>query len=277
MQIIAIIVAIFILLYVPLLRCFIFNMHNVIIYGFKDIIMYLIKRKWNDFNFYGIDMYIGMFGKGKTLAMTHKANQLYLKYGDKIKFISNYKLTNIPYQPLVNFQQLVELENDITDKEHLGTVVLIDEISTVLSHRNYSSFPLELLGILCQPRKKGVYMMCTAQRFFMVDKLFRSLCHNVYNCGKLWRFQRIDVFDAWDYEQAVNSNLIKTISKDCFFIKDKDYNAYDTMESITRNKASDFISNEETLVRKALDSPTVSNIDGVRKLKKNKKIYRDRR
>lgn len=246
----------------PFFRCFIKNIHNSIYYSVKDIIEYVKLRKWEIFGFYGIDMFINMFGCGKTLSMTHRATMLYKQYGDSIRFISNYHLTNIPYIPLVNFNQLVDLGTD--DSDYIGTVVLIDEISTVLSHRNFANFPIEMLSMLLQQRKRHIYIMCTAQRFFMVDKIWRSITTNVYSCNKVWRFVRWQRFDAWDYEQSVNSELLKPTFVYWWFVHNSDYDAYDTSEMVTKQSAEDFISNEESIVRKGLDSMNTS-IDNVSK------------
>ena len=154
----------------PLARLVVKSPHLIGYYSVYDIISFIKYRKWKEFNYYGIDMFIGMFGHGKTLSMTHKARILYDMYGDSIRFISNYELINIPYIPLINFNQLVELGEE-NDTRYIGTVVLIDEIENVLSHRNFSNFPLALLHTLTQQRKKKVYILCSAQRFFMVDKL----------------------------------------------------------------------------------------------------------
>lgn len=150
-----------------LTRCFIFNIHNVLYYAGCDLFTYIKDKKWEDFNYYGIDMFVGMFGHGKTLSMTHKARKLYKKYGDSIRFVSNYELIGIPYVPLVNFNQLVELgkEGISGTSEYKGTVVLIDEIEDLLSHRNYAQFPLQMLNVLTQQRKAKIYIMCSAQRF----------------------------------------------------------------------------------------------------------------
>ena len=85
-----------ILLCVKLTRCIIFNLHNVAIYSVRDLIEYIRKRKWKDFHAYGIDMFVGMFGKGKTLSIVHRARSLYKKYGDTLVFYSNFKLEDIP-------------------------------------------------------------------------------------------------------------------------------------------------------------------------------------
>ena len=116
----------------PFFRCFIKNFHFVCGYSVTDIIEKIINRHDITFDLYGIDMFIGMFGHGKTLSMTHKANMIYKKYGDSVRFISNYELKNIPYIPLINFEQLCDLGDD--DSAYIGTVVLIDEISSPKSH-----------------------------------------------------------------------------------------------------------------------------------------------
>ena len=54
-------------------RCIILNLHLIGYYSVKDVYEYFSKKKWKDFNYYGIDMFVGMFGHGKTLSMTHKA------------------------------------------------------------------------------------------------------------------------------------------------------------------------------------------------------------
>ena len=243
----------------PFFRTFMKNIHYAIYYSGYDLYHYIKEKQWERFGMYGIDMFIGMFGAGKTLTMTHRATALYAKYGDNLRFISNYHLTDIPYTPLVNFKQLVDL-GTLEDDPYIGTVVLIDEISTVLSHRNFASFPIEMLSMLLQQRKRHVYIMCTAQRFFMVDKIWRSITTRCVDCKKLWRFANMKYYDAWDYEQAINSNVLKPFANKWYFVRNKDFDAYNTEEMISKQSAEDFISNEEAIIRKGLES-TISNPD----------------
>lgn len=261
-MIIKIIIFVFVVGFVmsPLFRCILFNLHRCGYYTLYDIFDYFRKKKWKEFNYYGIQMYIGMFGHGKTLSMTHDARLIYDRFGDKVRFISNYKLNDIPYIPLINFNQLVDLGEE-EDSKYIGTVVLIDEIENVLSHRNFANFPLALLHTLTQQRKKKVYILCSAQRFFMVDKLFRAITTNVIDCNKYWRFQHQEIYDAWDVEQSMNYKLIRRLYNSWFFVRNIDYDSYDTSEMIKKRTAQDFISNEAALVRKGLDS--MSNPDAV--------------
>lgn len=245
-------------------RCILMNLHLIYYYGMKDIYMYFSRQKWKDFNYYGIDMFIGMFGHGKTLSMTNKARRIHKRFGKDVLFLSNYKLVGIPYVPLTNFNQIVEIgkENEQLN-QYKGIVVLIDEIEDVLSHRNYASFPLQMLNVLTQQRKLHVYIMCSAQRFFMVDKLFRSITTHAIDCNKYWRFQHMVYYDAWDYENAMNSQLLKPIANFWWFVKDEDFNCYDTTQLISDNASSDFISNEENIVRKGLDA--IANEPAIRR------------
>ena len=122
-----------ILMMFPLFRCIVKNIHLIGIYSIVDAYLYVKYKKWQEFNLFGIDMFIGMFGHGKTLSMTHRARMIYTKYGDNIRFISNYRLNNIPYIELINFNQLVDLGEE-EDNKYIGTVVLIDEIENVLTY-----------------------------------------------------------------------------------------------------------------------------------------------
>lgn len=252
----------------PSTRCIIFNLHYLCFYTVYDLIMYFVKRKWRDVNVgFGITCFIGMFGHGKTLSMTHHVRQLYKKYGDKILIISNYKLVGIPYVELVNFNQLLRLADD--HQGYDGYVVCIDEIEAVLSNRSYSSFPLALLSPLCQQRKLHIKMFVSAQRWAMIDIIFRRITNHVVDCNKFWRLQSMRYYDAWDYENAPNTQLIKPFGARWWFVRNIDYNSYDTSEQIREDAAANFISNDETLSRIGLD--TVCNEDLVKRRSKRLK------
>lgn len=232
----------------PLFRVIVKNLHLVGIYSIVDIFTYIKYRKWDCFEEYGIHIFCGLFGHGKTLSMVHVANNLYKRYGNTIRFISNVDLKNIPYIELVNFQQLVDL-GEIEDDIFQGTVVLIDEIENVLNNRNFAKFPMALLHVINQQRKKKVVFYCTSPRFFQIDKMMRQIATTVYVCDKYWRFQHIQAFDAWDYENAMNTRDIKCIKNIWWFVKNQDYTAYNTTQMISKNSAENFISNEESLKR----------------------------
>ena len=52
----------------------------------------------------------------------------------------------------------------------------------------------------------------------------------------------------------MNSQLLRPIANYWWFVKDEDFNCYDTTQLISDSAASDFISNEESIVRIGLDA-----------------------
>lgn len=261
------------LVFSPFWRMFFRHLFEIYFHAMKDTALYFIERKYEKFPYFGIDLFCGLFGHGKTLSISHRCEQIYKAFGKDTLFISNYHLENIPYVELTNFKQLVQIGED-ENAPYKNVVVCIDEVETVLNNRNYANFPLEMLTPLCQMRKRHMYIMASSPRFFQVDKLFRTLCTNVFLCDKFWRFQHCQAFDAWDLEQGQNHHLIKRVANIWWFVRDKDYNSYNTEQMISKTMASDFISNDESIQRKGLDA--MSNADAImnpsRKLKKRRKL-----
>lgn len=259
----------------PFPRMFVSNILSVIKYSILDLIDYIRFKRWKDFRLYGIDHFCGMFGHGKTLAVAHRAEMLYKKFGDDILIYSNFTLKNIPYVPLINFNQLVDI-GDGKVSGYKGYVICIDEIQSLLSHRNFANFPTPLIGILTTQRHLHVYIMSTSQRYAHVDKLYRDICTNVIDCDKFWRFCRWKVYDAWDVEQATNSHLVRAKKVNWWLCSNKDYAAYSTEEMISSQSAKDFISNDEILARQG--GELVANVEGIRhkskKLKKTSKAVK---
>ena len=245
----------------PFFRCLVKNVHFVGGYSVLDLIDKFKNRNNLEFDLYGIDMFIGMFGHGKTLSMTHKANKIYKRYGNSVRFISNYELKNIPYIPLINFEQLCDLGDD--ESEYIGTVVLIDEISSVLNNRAFAKFPMDLLSLLMQQRKRRVYIMCSAQRQKMVDIIFRNITTYCIDCRKFWRFCNLRYYDAWDYENAPNIQVLKPKFNYWWFVRNKDFDSYDTSQMISRTACADFISNDDAIKRLGLE--TSASIEKINK------------
>lgn len=236
----------------PLFRLICKNIGYIPYYYVKDLVFNIKNHKWKEKQFpVGISLYIGMFGSGKTLSMTHRARLIYNAFGGRVRILSNYHLEGVDYIPLINFNQICELENDSDD--YVGTLVLIDEIEHLLSHRNFSKFPLAMISVLCQQRKCKVAILASAQRYMMVDKLFRSITTNVVDCKKIWRFVRCTYYDAWEMENAVNFDSVKIQGRVWWFVHDRDFDCYDTMALIRKESADEFISNDEAIKNKGLD------------------------
>ena len=56
--------------------------------------------------------------------------------------------------------------------------------------------------------------------------------------NELWRFQRVNSYDARDMESANSAQLVKPFFRGCWFVRDSDYRAYDTLVCVGNLKKS---------------------------------------
>ena len=238
-------------IFLPTFRCALFNLPRVIYNGVVDTYLYIQRKQYDRCNTGALVAYTGLFGRGKTLSAVHKVVTAYRRYNGKavwcprrkrfvtqrVKVISNVQL-NIPFEEFVGLLQLVEVSriNQDYDNEHdtlTCTLVLGDEFSVQLNSRKFKENidPLVLNSILtCRHHYMSIYY--TSQRFGHVDALLRQVTAHVVECKKLWRFQRQSVFDAWDMENATTASVIRPLRSLCWFVRDSDYNAYDTYATV---------------------------------------------
>lgn len=275
----------FLLFAFPTFRCALSHPILVVTNGVKDLWQYIRQRKWRLCSTGELVAYVGLFGRGKTLSAVHKVVSMYERYDgltvwcsrrkkfvtQRVKVLSNVALT-IPYEELVSLEQIVLCaeRNEAEDDEHdtlTITLVLGDEFSVQMNSRNFKTNidPL-FLNTLLTCRHYHISLYYTSQRFGHVDALLRQVTSYVVDCNKLWRFQRQNLYDAWEMENVTNPMLLTPLSRRCWFVRDKVYNAYNTLACVGNLKksmqAGDMMSEEEIL---ALQQNQPANMDGVSK------------
>ena len=100
------------------------------------------------------------------------------------------------------------------------------------------NFNAYFLNTLLCCRHYHISFYGSAQRFQHVDKLLRDVTHTVIQCNKVWRFQLWASYDAWEMENATNAEMIRPLRRGLWFVRDRDYNAYDTLavvDNLQRN------------------------------------------
>lgn len=270
----------------PTLRCALFHPFLLLVNGSRDLLLFYRRKKGNICPTGELVAYTGLFGKGKTLSAVHRVVSAYRHYDGKpvwcprrkkivtqrVHVISNVSLC-VPYEDFVSLEQVVlaaERNREYDDEHGTLTVTLVlgDEFSVQMNSRNFKTNidPLFLNTILtCRHYYISLYY--TAQRFGHVDALLRQVTSYVVECDKLWRFQRYSIFDAWDLENAANTQLLKPMSRGCWFVRNRDYNAYDTLACVGNLKKSmkegDMMSEEEIL--KLQQNTQQTNMDGIAK------------
>lgn len=218
----------------------------------KDIPNYIRYRQWNNLKTGKIICYVALFGKGKTLSAVHKVTQIYKRYNDKrvydplrkkwvtqrVNIISNVDLIGTPYTPFTSLRQIVDVSKTVRvyDEENdtlTCTIVLGDEFSVQLNSRTFKTNidPL-FLNTLLTCRHHHISLYYTSQRFNHVDALLRQVTSRVISCDKQWRFLVHREYDAYQLEYATDPTLVRPLRRFGWFVKDKDYNAYDTLACV---------------------------------------------
>lgn len=284
MAVILLIACAVLLVMFPTLRCAATHPVSLTIYGVKDVYRYIRHRQGNFCGTGELVAYTGLFGKGKTLSAVHRVVSAYKHYDGKpvwcprrkkivtqrVHVISNVSL-DIPYEDFVSLEQIVldaERKQEYDDAHDTLTVTLVlgDEFSVQMNSRNFKTNidPLFLNTILtCRHYYISLYY--TAQRFGHVDALLRQVTSYAVECDKLWRFQRLRYFDAWDLENASSTQLVQPFRKACWFVRDRDYEAYNTLACVGNlthaMKAGEMMSEEDIL--KLQQNTQDSNMDSV--------------
>lgn len=218
----------------------------------KTIILlpYLVIKKSIDVknagvHLYGIYGFFGLPGKGKTMAMSRRLKQLRKQYGDKIYIMTNYFYEDQDFE-FNSWQDLL--------KEYDKPLVCAwDEVQNEFNSRDFKNFPISLLTLLTQVRKKnGIQILYTAQRWHFVDKNFRSLSFGCYECGTiLGNLSYIRLYDPVDYDALCSTSeyekrrRIKPKTTESFLQTKELRNCYNSYRMLESAKSKDYLNREE--------------------------------
>lgn len=161
------------------------------------------RAKVKSFNEFGITLFCGRQGDGKTVSMVH-CLELYRHKYPKALIYTNF---GYKYQTgaLTNWNQILTLKNG-TD----GIIFAIDEIQNEFDVYAARGFDVSILRLITQQRKQAIKILGTAQVFTRVTKPLREQTFDVVECrtfGGRWTFQK--AFDAFEYSNVVDSMVGK--------------------------------------------------------------------
>lgn len=222
-------------------------------YHIYDKLTYYYYRKWRVFYGWGIHLYTGKFGSGKTSLMSIRAYKLCEKY-PQLHVVTNINLANFPKHtkilPLKTAQDILNAPNN--------SLILIDEIGTLFNSRDFStgkeSVPKPVFQHLCQCRKKHLMILATVQRYNLLDKQIRDITATVTDCASHLQhpFSRMltgITYDIKEYEAACNNTMYvpKPMTYTVEIQTDQYRHLYDTTQLIQGLIKSDYLSDEEIL------------------------------
>ncbi len=222
-------------------------------YNIFDRLCYIFFGKRKLFPGWGIHLFVGKFGQGKTSLMTIKAYELCKKY-PQLHVVTNLKLSNFPVHTKI---LPLRTANDILNAPE-NSIILIDEIGTLFNSRDFSSgknsVPKPVFQHLCQCRKRHLMILATVQRYNLLDKQIRDISATVTECsarGKHPFSRKLTglTYDIDEYEAYVSNHMYKphVDSTIVQIQRDRYRHLYDTSELIQGLLKMNYLSDEEIL------------------------------
>lgn len=223
----------------------------------KDFIKWVHNRGWNDFNYWGLHLFIGMFGAGKTISAVRRCYNI-CKSHKGVTVLTNLSLFGFPDHTriikLVNSEQMLTLP----DK----SIVLIDEIGSIFNNRDFAnskkSVSKPVYQFILQCRHRRVMLLGTVQRWNLLDKQLRDITDSVTVCHSHFghpfcRYTTCSEYDAVDYDRAYNNPLLPLSCKDYYgYIQtDELRQKYDTKEMVEGALTAEYIPDSEILANRA--------------------------
>lgn len=190
-------------------------------------------KKGREFDEFGVTIFTGRQGAGKTISMVEYLERMRKKYPDCI-IVTNFGYANED-KSFDSWQDLVTIRNGID-----GVIFAIDEIQNEFSNDKWKNFPEWLLREITQQRKQRIKIVATSQIFTRVVKQIREQAFEVVECrtfAKRWTIMR--AFDAEDYNAVLDNpdkkrKIIRIWRRN--FIQDNYirniFNSYDKVEKI---------------------------------------------
>lgn len=222
----------------------------------KDFIKFIKAKGWGNFNYWGLHLFLGKFGGGKTISAVRWCYNICKKHKG-VTVLTNLTLFDFPEHTtiikLVNSKQIL----DLPDK----SIVLIDEIGSIFNSRDFAgskkSVPKPVYQLILQCRHRRIMLLGTVQRWNLLDKQLRDIADTVTECHSYFadpfsRYTTMTTYDAQQYDKWFSNPLlpIKSIDYDAFIQTDELRAKYDTIEMVEGMLEADYIPDEQILANR---------------------------
>lgn len=183
---------------------------------------------------YGLKIFTGRQGCGKTVSLVQTLNEMHEEY-PKAKIFTNFKYRNSTGR-LDSLNDLLHIRNGED-----GVIFALDEIQNEFSSNTSKDFPETMLSTITMQRKQKIVILASSQVFTRVSKPLREQCFEVIECKTFGgRWTTMKCYDADDYNYMIDNldpkKKFKTPKKfkKSYIQTDDLRNCYDTMEVIQR-------------------------------------------
>jgi len=234
----------------------------------KDVYAYFKNHENKRFQEWGLHIFVGKFGQGKTCSAVRYVYNMCCRY-EEVTVLTNLKLTNFPKHTTIKPLKCIQ---DILDAPD-NTVVLIDEIGTIFNARDFQNnsrkgkgsepegMPKVLFQHICQVRHRHMVIIGTVQKWGFLEKQLREITADVTVCSAFpaHPFSRIITnycYDRDEYDLFYQSPLrpLVPLAGEVWLQTDKIRGLYDTKEMVNTILKMDYVSDEETDRNRAFEA-----------------------
>lgn len=142
-------------------------LHRLFIQAPRQIANDFINHDPDAFEFYGIHIFAGEQGSGKTMAMIHKLAELKELY-PQCKISSNMQI-EFADNTIEEWTDILKNNNGTK-----GQIIVLDEIQNWFNSLESKDIPIEFVAEVCQQRKQRKAIFGTSQVFTRVGKPIRE-------------------------------------------------------------------------------------------------------
>ena len=244
----------------------------------KDLYHYYKNHGYDKFEGWGLHIYLGKFGAGKTCSMVREVYRYCERYKD-LTIITNLKLVNFPED--VTILPLNSI-NDILNAPD-NTIVVVDEIGTIFNSRDFmgnkdNCLPKILFQHLCQCRHRHMMIFGTVQRWGFLDKQLRDITSDVTVCSAFapHPFSRMitnTCYNAEEYDLFYQSPMrpLAPIGTEVWIQTDFYRELYDTTEMVSTMLTMEYVDDATIMRNRAFEDIGLSPMDK----KDEKKLHRN--
>jgi ATP-dependent Clp protease ATP-binding subunit ClpX len=156
-------------------------------------------KKFDD---YGLTLFEGCQGAGKSISMIKQLNDYRNEYGNELFIATNcdFKFQDMQLEKFEDILLAVQRSKELGC---VGCVIGWDEIQNDFDNQT-RTYPIAILRTITQQRKQGIKILATSQVFTRVAKVIREQTFEVVHCKTFlnrWTFQKY--YDAIDYEYYI--------------------------------------------------------------------------
>lgn len=199
----------------------------------EQLLTDMFNRDPDEFREYGLHMFCGEQGSGKTTAIVNLLLTLQEKYPKaKVRTNMNYLYQN---GEINHWQELVQNDNG-----EYGQIEVLDEIQTWFSSNQSKNFPPEMITEVSQQRKQRKMLVGSAQVFSRIAKPIREQTTFVYLPFTIlgcFTVVRVSKPEFWDDEDQKFKKYLRSY----FFVHNKKIReAFDTYKKIEKYSEDGF-------------------------------------